>query len=135
MNVGIDLGTTNSALAFIDTKEAAETDFPEIRILDVPQTVAQGRVEARRRISQVAPFDQQARSCRSSILPRAHRIFPIARARIAMRVGTPFRTSSRIRACGPSATSLVSSNPRMIGPGCITIASFFAIFNRAVFIW
>src|SRR5271170_1315562 len=48
MNVGIDLGTTNSALAFIDTKEAAETDFPNIRVLDVPQTVAQGRVEARR---------------------------------------------------------------------------------------
>jgi hypothetical protein len=48
MNVGIDLGTTNSALAFIDTKEAAETDFPEIRVQDVPQTVAQGRVEARR---------------------------------------------------------------------------------------
>src|ERR1700719_385908 len=45
---GIDLGTTNSALAFIDTKEAAETDFPEIRVLDVPQTVAQGRTEARR---------------------------------------------------------------------------------------
>jgi len=48
MNVGIDLGTTNSALAYIDTKEAAEADFPTIRVLDVPQTVAQGRVEARR---------------------------------------------------------------------------------------
>src|SRR6202030_1895248 len=48
MNVGIDLGTTNSALAFIDTKEAAETDYPSIRVLDVPQTVAQGRTEARR---------------------------------------------------------------------------------------
>jgi molecular chaperone DnaK (HSP70) len=48
MNVGIDLGTTNSALAYIDTKEAAETDFPTIQVLDVPQTVAQGRVEARR---------------------------------------------------------------------------------------
>src|ERR1700736_1020393 len=48
MNVGIDLGTTNSALAYIDTKEAAETDFPAIRVLEVPQTVAQGRVEARR---------------------------------------------------------------------------------------
>jgi len=45
---GIDLGTTNSALAFIDTKEAAETDFPTIHVLDVPQTVAQGRIEARR---------------------------------------------------------------------------------------
>jgi actin-like ATPase involved in cell morphogenesis len=48
MNVGIDLGTTNSALAYIDTKEAAETDFPTIQVLDVPQTLAQGRVEARR---------------------------------------------------------------------------------------
>src|ERR1700678_1859620 len=48
MNVGIDLGTTNSALAFIDTKEAAEADFPVIEVLDVPQTVAQGRVEDRR---------------------------------------------------------------------------------------
>ena len=48
MNVGIDLGTTNSALAYIDTKEAAEADFPTIQVLEVPQTVAQGRVEARR---------------------------------------------------------------------------------------
>src|SRR5579862_4328280 len=48
MNLGIDLGTTNSALAFINTKEAAETDFPSIQVLDVPQTVAQGRIETRR---------------------------------------------------------------------------------------
>src|SRR5712691_5283908 len=48
MNVGIDLGTTNSALAFIDPKEAAETDFPAIHVLEIPQFVAQGRIEARR---------------------------------------------------------------------------------------
>src|SRR6266851_1048465 len=48
MNVGIDLGTTNSALAFIDPKEAAETDFPAIHVVDVQQYVAQGRVESRR---------------------------------------------------------------------------------------
>src|SRR5580698_8773414 len=48
MNIGIDLGTTNSALAFIDPKEAAEADFPAIQVLDVPQYVAQGRIEARR---------------------------------------------------------------------------------------
>src|SRR5712691_11809341 len=48
MNVGIDLGTTNSALAFIDPKEATETDFPAIRVLEIPQFVAPGRVEARR---------------------------------------------------------------------------------------
>jgi hypothetical protein len=48
MNLGIDLGTTNSALAFIDPKEAADTDFPAIRALDVPQYVAPGRIESRR---------------------------------------------------------------------------------------
>ncbi len=48
MKVGIDLGTTNSALAFIDPKEAAEADFPPIHVLDIPQTIAQGRAEPRR---------------------------------------------------------------------------------------
>jgi molecular chaperone DnaK (HSP70) len=48
MNIGIDLGTTNSALAFIDPKDAVETDFPAIRVLDVPQFIAPGRVETRR---------------------------------------------------------------------------------------
>lgn len=48
MNIGIDLGTTNSALAFIDSKGAAEADFPAIKVLEVPQYVAQGRVESRR---------------------------------------------------------------------------------------
>jgi len=47
MNVGIDLGTTNSALAYIDAKPD-ETEFPPIHVLDVPQFVAQGTVEARR---------------------------------------------------------------------------------------
>ncbi|MBI3681779.1 MAG: Hsp70 family protein [Acidobacteria bacterium] len=48
MNIGIDLGTTNSALAFIDPSESGEADFPPIRILDIPQQVADGRTEARR---------------------------------------------------------------------------------------
>jgi hypothetical protein len=48
MNVGIDLGTTNSALAYIDPQQAAETDTPAIRVLEIPQYVAQGRIEARR---------------------------------------------------------------------------------------
>ncbi|MEO8027423.1 MAG: Hsp70 family protein, partial [Bryobacteraceae bacterium] len=47
MNVGIDLGTTNSALAYIDAKPD-ETEFPAIHVLDVPQFVAQGTVEPRR---------------------------------------------------------------------------------------
>ncbi len=48
MNVGIDLGTTNSALAFIDPEEAAGADFPPIHVLDIPQHVAPGRIEPRR---------------------------------------------------------------------------------------
>jgi len=48
MNVGIDLGTTNSALAYIDPQQAAETDTPAIRVLEIPQYVAPSRIEARR---------------------------------------------------------------------------------------
>ena len=48
MKVGIDLGTTNSALAWIDPAEAEDTSFPPIHIFEIPQLVAQGRVEARR---------------------------------------------------------------------------------------
>jgi molecular chaperone DnaK (HSP70) len=48
MKVGIDLGTTNSALAYIDPAQAMEADFPPIHVLDVPQVVAPGRIEALR---------------------------------------------------------------------------------------
>ena len=48
MNIGIDLGTTNSALAFIDPAQAAADDAPAIQVLEVPQYVAQGRIETRR---------------------------------------------------------------------------------------
>src|SRR5262249_6593479 len=48
MKVGIDLGTTNSAVAFIDPREAADSDFPPIEIQPIPQFVAQGLVEPRK---------------------------------------------------------------------------------------
>src|SRR5947199_10557935 len=48
MNIGIDLGTTNSALAYIDPQQAAEADSPSIQVLEAPQFVAQGRQEPRR---------------------------------------------------------------------------------------
>ena len=48
MKVGIDLGTTNSALAWIDPAEAEDTSFPPIHIFDIPQLVAPDRVEPRR---------------------------------------------------------------------------------------
>lgn len=41
--LGIDLGTTNSALAYIDTQADAETNF-NIRVFAVPQLVAHGEV-------------------------------------------------------------------------------------------
>jgi len=48
MKIGIDLGTTNSALAYVDSAEAGEQDFPPIHIFETPQLVAPGRVEPRR---------------------------------------------------------------------------------------
>src|SRR5208282_2905875 len=46
MNIGIDLGTTNSALAYIDPTDAG--DSPVIHVQETPQYVAPGRIEARR---------------------------------------------------------------------------------------
>ncbi len=43
MNVGIDLGTTNSALAYIDPTEAAEANFPPIHVLPIPQQIDAAR--------------------------------------------------------------------------------------------
>jgi molecular chaperone DnaK (HSP70) len=48
MKIGIDLGTTNSALAYIDEREAEDRDFPPVRIFETPQLVSAGRTEARR---------------------------------------------------------------------------------------
>src|ERR1051326_7351444 len=48
MKIGIDLGTTNSALAYIDEREAEERDFPPLHIFETPQLVAANRVEPRR---------------------------------------------------------------------------------------
>jgi molecular chaperone DnaK (HSP70) len=48
MKIGIDLGTTNSALAYIDEREAEDRDFPPVHIFETPQLIAPGRVEPRR---------------------------------------------------------------------------------------
>src|ERR1700676_3675729 len=48
MNIGIDLGTTNSALAYVEAVEGELPDYPEIKVLDIPQHVAPGQVEPRR---------------------------------------------------------------------------------------
>ncbi|MBK7926744.1 MAG: Hsp70 family protein [Bryobacterales bacterium] len=44
--VGIDLGTTNSAIAYIDPANAGDQAFPPVQIQLVTQPVAEGRVEA-----------------------------------------------------------------------------------------
>ncbi|MBV8760838.1 MAG: hsp70 family protein [Deltaproteobacteria bacterium] len=44
--IGIDLGTTNSAVAFVDTKAAD----PRVRVFEVPQLVAPGEVTPRRQL-------------------------------------------------------------------------------------
>src|SRR5258706_15883518 len=44
--IGIDLGTTNSAVAFVDTAAAD----PRVRVFEVPQLVAPGEVTPRRQL-------------------------------------------------------------------------------------
>jgi len=48
MNIGIDLGTTNSALAYIPEIHGELPDYPEIQVLAIPQYIAPGQMEARR---------------------------------------------------------------------------------------
>ncbi len=48
MKIGIDLGTTNSAMAYIDEREAEDRDFPPLHIFETPQQVSSNRVEPRR---------------------------------------------------------------------------------------
>jgi len=42
--IGIDLGTTNSAVAYIDTQEATTGDTPIIHVFQIPQLVAEGEI-------------------------------------------------------------------------------------------
>jgi molecular chaperone DnaK (HSP70) len=58
MKIGIDLGTTNSALAWVDPMEAAEADFTPIHILDLPQFIAPGRQESRRTLPSFLYLDE-----------------------------------------------------------------------------
>ena len=48
MKIGIDLGTTNSALAYIDEREGDDREFPPLHVFETPQLVAANRVEPRR---------------------------------------------------------------------------------------
>lgn len=48
MKIGIDLGTTNSALAFIDPREGEGADFPPVHVLPVEQQVSAHATEPRR---------------------------------------------------------------------------------------
>jgi molecular chaperone DnaK (HSP70) len=58
MKVGIDLGTTNSAIAWIDPAQAEDTSFPPIHVLDVPQPVAANRIEPRRTLPSFLFLDE-----------------------------------------------------------------------------
>ncbi|MBI3949448.1 MAG: Hsp70 family protein [Acidobacteria bacterium] len=44
--IGIDLGTTNSAVADIDRQEITQGDTPAIRVFQVPQLIAEGELGA-----------------------------------------------------------------------------------------
>src|SRR5215510_1412300 len=44
--IGIDLGTTNSAVAYVDTREPVTDDTPSIHVFNIPQLIAEGEVGA-----------------------------------------------------------------------------------------
>src|SRR5262245_2864601 len=52
--VGIDLGTSNSAVAYVDTGPAvagsAAGSTPRVQTFSVPQVIAPGQIEARERL-------------------------------------------------------------------------------------
>jgi molecular chaperone DnaK (HSP70) len=60
MNIGIDLGTTNSALAYIPEIHGELPDYPEIQVLAIPQYVAPGQMEARRTLPSFLYLGDQA---------------------------------------------------------------------------
>lgn len=43
--IGIDLGTTNCAVTYVDTRELTEDEAPEIQIFEIPQITGPGTVE------------------------------------------------------------------------------------------
>lgn len=58
MKIGIDLGTTNSALAYIDPREGEDLDFPPIHVLPISQQVAPGRTEAHKALPSFLFLDE-----------------------------------------------------------------------------
>ena len=48
MKIGIDLGTTNCAFAYIDPREGEGADFPPVHVLPVPQQVSATSTAERR---------------------------------------------------------------------------------------
>ena len=57
---------------------------------------------------------------------------PSTSAMTAIRTAIPLVTCSRITDCGPSATAEAISTLRLMGPGCMTMASGRASLSRAV---
>ena len=86
VNVEIDKSRCNNQPARIEFFVGPAADFPRQRDLrhpSIPQQQIHRRIDLRRRIDHVPTLDEQA----SGFL--AHRAFPSALARIAMRVATP----------------------------------------------
>jgi molecular chaperone DnaK (HSP70) len=59
MKIGIDLGTTNSALAYIDPAEASDASFPPVHVFEIEQPVAPGRAERRRTLPSFVYLDPE----------------------------------------------------------------------------
>ncbi len=68
--IGIDLGTTNSAVAYIDTQTVLEGDIPQIVPFDILQLVAENEIEPRPMLPSFLYFlDDQERKAETTGLP------------------------------------------------------------------
>ena len=45
--IGIDLGTTNSVVAFTPLQDGADSSEPELELLPIPQLIGPGQIESR----------------------------------------------------------------------------------------
>jgi molecular chaperone DnaK (HSP70) len=104
--VGIDLGTTNSVLAYVDTTGENEADAPDVRVLAIPQLVKAGEVAAAERLPSFvyvpAPGEYAPASLELPWGRAEHVVGELARARGAEVPGRVV-SSAKSWLCAPTA--------------------------------
>src|ERR1044071_9501042 len=75
--IGIDLGTSNAAVAYIDTQDAARNHSVIIHIFEVPQLIAEGEVAAASTLPSFLYFAGAPDTAGNSRLPWQEQAAPV----------------------------------------------------------